>query len=399
MTGGRTALRILTLTTSYPRRPGDWAGRFVRDLNAGFRELGHGVSTLAPWEPGLSEEEADDAAGTVRRVRPRRAASAALFYGDGAEANARRLGAGRALAAFWDQTRAFSAALAGARGRADLVVAHWVFPSAWWCAGVAGLPPVAGVLHGADARLLLRPVAGRCVARRLRGRLHALVCVSRRTAPAAAARLAVPPDRVAVTAMGLDPATFRPDGAVARAAGLVVAAGRLVPSKGFRGLVRACAGGRLRLVIAGEGPEREALAALARDVGVALELPGMLGPEDLAALYRRAAVVAVPSAGAAGGAGEGVPLVAIEALACGAPVVGAGVGGLPDLLGPHALARGPEDLRPLILAALADPGRFQDPGARERFDRVAVARRVLEATGSGAGSSRTGHPRPPAATP
>jgi glycosyltransferase involved in cell wall biosynthesis len=369
-------MRILTVTTSYPRGPGDWAGRFVRDLNAGLVALGHEPRTIAPGCAGAAEIEDDAEAGPVRRVAFDSPPSADLFYGEGVETNARRLGRLRSLRAFLDASRAFQRAICEAAARADLVLAHWVFPSAWWAAGAAGNAPIAGVLHGADARLLARPVAGRIASRRLRGRLLGLVAVSGAAARSVAPRLLVPESRVHVSPMGIDGSTFAPDVGVSRERDLVVAAGRLVPSKGFDVLVRACAGLDARLVVAGEGPDRDRLAREAAAFGVPLDLPGVLAPRALAGLFRRAAVVAAPSRSAP--LAEGVPVAVLEALACGAAVVGTRTGGMPDVLPDHALAADDaRALRAAILAARAAPERFRDPAAATRFDRVAVARGVL----------------------
>jgi glycosyltransferase involved in cell wall biosynthesis len=75
----------------------------------------------------------------------------------------------------------------------------------------------------------------------------------------------------------------------------VLAAGRLDAMKRFHLLVEALAATRqpLRAVIAGEGPEREALEELARRRGVAarVELVGRVGDQRLAELYRGALAV------------------------------------------------------------------------------------------------------------
>lgn len=75
----------------------------------------------------------------------------------------------------------------------------------------------------------------------------------------------------------------------------VVTVGRLDPMKRFDLLVRALAACRrpVRAVIAGEGPDRERLAALAAELGVAerLELPGRVDDERLLGLYEHALAV------------------------------------------------------------------------------------------------------------
>jgi D-inositol-3-phosphate glycosyltransferase len=151
------------------------------------------------------------------------------------------------------------------------------------------------------------------------------------------------PARIDVVQPGVDLDRFRPRGdrAEARrrlglpATGHVVAfVGRIQPLKGPDVLIRSLAAGPLRdadvtVVIcggpSGSGLDRPtSLIELAESLGVAHKvrfMPPRTG-DDLATLYRAADLVAVPSHN------ESFGLVALEAQACGTPVVAAAVGGL-----------------------------------------------------------------------
>ena len=52
-----TRLRILSVSTSYPRRPGDFSAHFVHALNARLVDLGHEVTVLAPHAAGPPDEQ------------------------------------------------------------------------------------------------------------------------------------------------------------------------------------------------------------------------------------------------------------------------------------------------------------------------------------------------------
>jgi glycosyltransferase involved in cell wall biosynthesis len=159
---------------------------------------------------------------------------------------------------------------------------------------------------------------------------------------------------------------------------LVVAVGRLEAVKGFDILVEALADDALsgvRLVIAGEGSQKEALEQRAARLGVAdrVEFAGRLGPEELRALYRRASVFALSSRD------EGMPLALIEAMACGLPVVAASVGAVPDVVKePFGFVVPPEDPGRLAEALAKSMAPGLSPGARhaarahsERFSAAA----------------------------
>lgn len=146
------------------------------------------------------------------------------------------------------------------------------------------------------------------------------------------------PRRIDVVHPGVDLATFTPgDRAAARARlglppdeRIVAFVGRIQPLKAPDVLVRAAALLDVRVLVAG-GPSGsgltapDSLARLAGELGVA-ERVTFLPPqsrERLVDVYRAADLVAVPSYS------ESFGLVAVEAQACGTPVVAAAVGGLP----------------------------------------------------------------------
>jgi glycosyltransferase involved in cell wall biosynthesis len=99
---------------------------------------------------------------------------------------------------------------------------------------------------------------------------------------------------------------------------VVLSAGRLAPEKELDALVRAAAaahGAGLELVVAGEGPQREALERLAAELGVRLQLLGDLDEERLAEAYVAADVFALLSSHEPWG------VVVNEAAASGLPLV------------------------------------------------------------------------------
>jgi N-acetyl-alpha-D-glucosaminyl L-malate synthase BshA len=129
--------------------------------------------------------------------------------------------------------------------------------------------------------------------------------------------------------------------------------------------VRAARPARLRLV--GDGPARPSALALAAALGVAADVEWLGEREDLPALLAGAAAFLLPSAS------ESFGLAALEALACGVPVVASSVGGLPEVVadGEVGFLHGAGDL----VAMAASVGRLvDDPALRARFGAAARAR-------------------------
>jgi glycosyltransferase involved in cell wall biosynthesis len=103
--------------------------------------------------------------------------------------------------------------------------------------------------------------------------------------------------------------------------------GRLVPEKGVEGLIRAVARARVRLRIVGTGPEESRLRQVAAELGADVEFAGYLSGPALSAAISSARAVVIPSEWY-----ENAPLSVMEANALARPVIGADIGGIPELI-------------------------------------------------------------------
>ena len=112
---------------------------------------------------------------------------------------------------------------------------------------------------------------------------------------------------------------FTPDPSVARE-DFFLLAGRLVPYKRPEIAVEAARRAGVRLVVAGEGRSRAACEALA---GPGTRFVGAVDDAALIALMRRARALVFPGV-------EDFGIIPVEAMACGAPVVALGSGGVLD---------------------------------------------------------------------
>jgi glycosyltransferase involved in cell wall biosynthesis len=201
---------------------------------------------------------------------------------------------------------------------------------------------------------------------------------------------------------GVETDTYRPldDTGESPAADVVVGfAGRLIPGKGADHLIRAVARAReqtsIRLLIAGDGPERPRLQALARalELGAGVEFLGIV--EDAPAFWRSCDIAAVPSDAFI----ESFSMTTLEAMACGAAIVASRNGAIPELMvdGVTGTLVAPGDVAALAqaLVAYAEQPDLRDlhgaaarTRAIERFQMDNCARAYLDLFGELAAAHR-----------
>jgi glycosyltransferase involved in cell wall biosynthesis len=298
-------------------------------------------------------------------------------------------------------------AIAAVSGRFDVIVAHYLYPTAWFAriaSRLSGKPYVL-VVHGTDVRSVQRTdrVARRC-REALRG-AALVVCVSEAIEAEVRDELALPRSvPTYVVNMGVDRSVFHPiDGARAMldipdASRVVLFAGNFIRRKNLEVLVPAFAkahddGRADLLLLAGGDPEgrRAAVEAEVAERGLtdAVRFLGVLPPAELAAAMTAADVFVLPSVF------EALGVVLLEAMSCGTPVVASRVGGIPEVVpdecGRLAASTDVEGFASAIGEVIAT-GKTHFAGACENAaaanDVHENTRRLVEAVGHYAGGRR-----------
>ena len=277
----------------------------------------------------------------------------------------------------------------------DLIDAHYFYPD-----GVAGVllgralgRPVVVTARGSDLNVIAQYAVPQRWIRWAARHADGLVAVSSGLQRRLAA-LGIAPARVRVLRNGVDLAFFRPGDRDAARRSLrftrstLLAVGNLVGLKRHRLMVEALVGlPEADLVIVGEGPERAAIEALARERRIAdrVRLLGHMPQDRLPEVYSAADLLVLVSTS------EGWPNVLLESMACGTPVLVSDVDGIADIVAAPEAGRILTETAPVRLALsisdflAAPPDRAATRAYAERFDwrsttegQIALFREICE---------------------
>lgn len=350
-------MRILMLTSSYPKYPGETTAPFIEEIASSLALRGHVVHIVAPYHPEVQRDKIERGVQLhFYRYAPHPSLNiwgyAQSLFGD---TNIKK-----------ETLMATPFALAGsAKGmldvmgytpmvtyhpqqRFDIIHAHWAIPNglpaafaAWWKRF-----PLVVSLHGSDVYLAEqhKPIAT-AAAFTLRASVAVTACSSdlRNRGIYLGAR----EKSSFVIPYGINPDEFRPDPNtvtnvrqelnVSEDTPLVLGLGRLVYKKGFGVLLEAwrqvlAEHPEALLVLAGYGDLREELMQQSDRLGITNQVcfTGQLDRERTAAYIAATDVFALPIVSDQGT--DGLPNVLLEAMGAGRAIVASDVAGVPDVI-------------------------------------------------------------------
>lgn len=334
-------LRVLVLTSTFPRWAGDHQPAFVCELSRRLAE-DFDMTVLTPRSVGAKDRETLSGLRVIRFSYFFRPWEKLAMYGGGILHQLRTHRLYYFMVPFFlvGQLLAFIRLLRCESF--DLIHAHWMIPQGWIAA--LGLRithrkiPLLCTSHGSDL-FALRWKFLQNLKKRVLRKSDAITVMSR-VMKSKVVDMGIASEKVDVIPMGVDLKNlFTPDSAVKRSTDELLFVGRLAENKGVQYLLNALPlvirkHPSLRLRIAGSGPMEEALKNQATRLHIAkrVEFLGALTQEELPNLYRRAALAVFPFVVAQSGDQEGFGLVQVEAMGCLCPVISGDVPAIHDIL-------------------------------------------------------------------
>ncbi len=345
--------KLLLVSTSFPKQPGDGLSPFMYDLCRHLSRLGWDITALVPHHKGLPDEEAWDGV-RVKRFRYLPEHFEDVGYSGGIMPNIKSRPWSAAKLPFYIYAMYREALKMAVEENYDLVNFHWFFPPAFWMGSFARRSGVPVVMtgHGTDILLATKGIFS-SFARRAFRRAAAVTVNS--AYMKGVLESAVKPPRIVITYIGADEDKFTPAANKPSDSRTILYVGRLIRQKGvdllieaFVGLKKSFPDARLRII--GYGPEKEKIVAILKASGLegSVTFSDMVPHDDLAEVYRRSRVLVLPAL-----IPEGLGLTPAEAGLCGVPTVTFGRGGTSEIVENDKTGLIVEPTREALEAALA----------------------------------------------
>ncbi|MFV8819258.1 glycosyltransferase [Haliea sp. E17] len=359
-------MRLLVLTSTFPRWPDDTEPAFVQNL-CNYLAENNTIDVVTPHFAGAKVREQMGPLEVYRyRYFPQQWER--LAYEGGILPNLRRQPLLALLIPFFLASQLWLVCRLLRRNDYDVIHAHWVIPQAFVAllarALVRRKTPLVVTSHGGDLFALKGPVFSRLKHLIVRHAQHLTVVSSAMRDKAIG--LGVPAGKVSVIPMGVDAQnTFVPPPRGARREGLIFV-GRLVDKKGVEYLLQAMPAVRqqhsdARLDIIGDGPLRGELEQLVHRLGLqaTVHFLGSIPNTAIPAKLQEARIAVVPSVVTDNGDQEGAPVAVMEVMACECTTIVSDYPGARDLIedgcnGRLVPQRDPQSLALAINSLLAD---------------------------------------------
>jgi len=337
----KAPLKVLLLSSSYPRNKTDNSSIFLRYLAKNLVKQGVDIHVLAPDHPLVNEGPLDkNVKNHWFKYLPRKWQM--LAYGSGILPNLKRNKLLYFQVPFFLLTMFISLFFLCRKIKPDVIHAHWVIPQGFIAILVGKLLkiPVIATAHGGDAFSLKTGALSQLKKFTLK-HCHAWTSNTSATAIAFGESNEIP--KPAIIPMGVDIGHFQSGNADnvlgAETRNIILFVGRLVAKKGVTYLIEAFSQLPLSiqnesvLWIVGDGDERTHLEKQTIKLDIKnIKFWGQVPNTQLPDFYAAATIFVAPSIIDSKGDTEGQGVILLEAMASQTPIISTNVGGIPEVI-------------------------------------------------------------------
>ena len=343
-------MRVLMLTSSYPKFRGDTTAPFIESIATNIARQNVAVHVVLPEHRELKRGAVEDGV----HFEPYRYALKKEWtlwgYAEALRGDVKLKRGVYALAPFAIASSFQKMMQLTAREKFDVMHAHWVLPNAPAAALVARIRklPLVISMHGSDVFMAEKNRAFGATARWCFDHAAWSTACSDDLMQRAIS-IGADENKTELIPYGADAKAFHvhPEHAARVRAALqlekndvmILAVGRMVYKKGFEFLVRAMPqilqhAPHARLVLVGYGDLRDELQAQAHALGLNghVTFAGRVAREQIPAYFSAADIVSVPSVRDDAGNVDGLPNVLLEGMAAGKAIVASNIAGFPDVI-------------------------------------------------------------------
>ena len=396
-------MKILILTTTFPRWKDDTTSAFVYELSKRLQKEGFEIVVLAPHHEGAKRFEIIDGMKVYRfpYFYPKKYQK--LAYEGGILSNLKRNHLAKLQVPLLFLSELFYAIKIIKKERINFIHSHWIIPS-----GLVGSilkrtyrKPHITTAHAGDVFTIRNSKILSKIGSFVFKNSDKITANSNYTKNAITSIEDKIKDIVEIIPMGVDTSLFHPKHATGlrddfEAEYLILSVGRLVEKKGVKYLIMAMKDvikefPNAKLIICGAGPEEENLENLTKKLNLKENVifVGYIKNSDLPKYYTSSDIFILPSIKVKGGDTEGLGVVLLEAMACGTPVIGSNTGGITDIIkhgesGFLVKPKDPEDIAEKIIVLLSNKElqqKFSEEGlkiVRERFSWNVIVKKFVK---------------------
>jgi len=338
------------LTTGYPKWENDSSHPYLHRLAKLLVIKDMEVHVLAPHAKEIKKEEIMDGVHIHRFQYLYPSSTQTLAYFPGIPEKIKTLN-GKLQIPFFMLSMIKGLIELVKRYNFDVIYAHWVIPTGFIAFLTRSIHkrPVVIKIYGAEIYPFYRRNnrTSKIAKRIIRTTLRNVDKIVGNSGPTCKVGEEISGEKIEILPEGVDLESFNPNRDYSEIINrynlgdyhIIFSSGRMVERKGFKYLIEAIPYvlreyPKTKLIIGRDGPERNNLEKLSIDLGIEENIifPGIISNEDFPKFMALANVFVLPSIVDRTGDTEGLGLVLLEAMACGTPVIGTNVGGIPYII-------------------------------------------------------------------